>query len=160
MQDELTLVTFVLDQVWYAINVHEVREVVPLPELTPLSDVPPFVCGIFNLRGRLVTAIDLRRRIGLGHRPWDLKNAVLVVCFREGLYGLIVDELLSLVTLRSHDVEPPRDLASFTESAPGTLVVAVGKLEGRLIPILDLNRILTKIESKEAGDGRKVSHGR
>jgi purine-binding chemotaxis protein CheW len=160
MKDEFTLVTFVLDQVWYGINVCEVQEVVPLPELTPLTDVPPFVCGIFNLRGHLVTAIDLRQRIGLGHRPWDVKNAVLVVCFREGLYGLIVDEMVSLITLSSRDVEHPRNLTPFTKRAQDQLMVGVGKLDGRLIPILDVNRILTTIESKEAGDGQKVSHGR
>ena len=155
MKDEFTLLTFVLDQNWYGIHVHEIQEVVPLPELTPLADVPPFVCGIFNLRGCLVTAIDLRQRMGLKHLPWDLKNAVLVVRFREGLYGLVVDEALSLITLPRQDIEPAPDLTPFNKSPQGRWIVGVGKLGGRLIPILDANRILTIVESKEAGDWQK-----
>jgi purine-binding chemotaxis protein CheW len=160
MKDDFTLLTFVLDQVWYGINVHDVQEVVPLPELTPLADAPPFVCGIFNLRGCLVTAIDLRQRMGLGRRLWDLKNAILVVRFREGLYGLVVDEALSLITLSGQDVEPPPNLTPFRETPQGKLIIGVGKLEGRLIPIVDANRILTIIESKEADDWQKEDHGR
>jgi len=54
MKDNLLLLTFALEPVSYAISIHEVREVVPLPELTPLADAPPFVAGIFNLRGKLL----------------------------------------------------------------------------------------------------------
>ena len=155
MKHEVTLLTFVLDPVWYGIHVHEVQEVVPLPELTPLADVPPFVCGIFNLRGSLVTAIDLRRRIGLEHRAWDLKNAVLVVRLREALYGLIVDEALSLVTLSSQDVELAPDVTPFKKSRQDRWIVGVAKLERRLIPIIDASRILTSVESTEAGNLQK-----
>jgi purine-binding chemotaxis protein CheW len=160
MKDEVTLLTFVLDPIWYGIHVHEVQEVVPLPELTPLADVPPFVCGIFNLRGCLVTAIDLRRRMGLEHRPWDLKNAVLVVRLREALYGLVVDEALSLVSLSGRDVEPSPDVTPLKKAPQNRWIVGVGKLERRLIPILDANRILTSVESTEAGDLQEEDRGR
>jgi chemotaxis signal transduction protein len=155
MKHEVTLLTFILDPIWYGIHVHEVQEVVPLPELTPLADAPPLVCGIFNLRGSLVTAIDLRRRMGLELRPWDLKNAVLIVRLREALYGLIVDEALSLVTLSSQEVELSPELSPFKKSRQDRWIVGVGKLERRLIPILDANRILTSVESTETGNLQK-----
>ena len=151
MKDDLTLLTFALDQVWYAIHALEVREVVLLPELTPLADAPPFVSGIFNLRGHIVTAIDLRRRMGLRRRPWNVKNAVLVVSSQEKLYGLIVDEAFSLITLSSRELEPAPDFTPFMSSRQDRYVLSVGKLEGRLIPILDLNRIFTAVEPQEPG---------
>src|ERR1044071_3364761 len=96
MSDSI-LLTFALEPSIYAVPIHDVQEVVPLPELTPLADAPPFVAGIFNLRGRVVTAIDVRRRIALARRPWDRKTAILVCPFGEKLFGLIIDHALSLL---------------------------------------------------------------
>lgn len=152
MRDDVALLTFSLDQVWYGINVHEVFEVVPLPKLTPLADAPSFVSGLFNLRGHIVTTIDLRERLGLKRRPWNVKNAVLVIRYQEKLYGLIVDEALSLVTLPAQDMEASPDLSSLTGSLQSKFVVGVGKLEKRLIPILSLSRIFTIVEPHELGD--------
>ncbi len=146
MKDNLTLLTFSLDQVLYAIDIHEVQEVVLLPELTPFADGPSFVSGIFNLRDHIVTAIDLRQRLGLKGRPWDIRNAVLIIASKEKLYGLIVDEALSLIALSNLEIEAAPDLSPFTGSAQGKFVLAVGKLNGRLIPILNLSRILTVVE--------------
>lgn len=152
MKDDITLLTFLLDQFWYAINVHEVFEVVPLPKLTPLADAPSFVSGLFNLRGHIVTTIDLRERLGLKRRAWNAKNAVLVIRYQDKLYGLIVDEALSLVTLPAQDMEPSPDLSSLLGSLQSKFVIGVGKLEKRLIPILSLSRIFTVIEPHELGD--------
>jgi purine-binding chemotaxis protein CheW len=128
--------------------------VVPLPELIPLADAPPFVSGIFNLRGHVVTAVDLRQRLGLRPRPWDLKNAVLVIRVQEKLYGLIVDQALSLITLSPQDREPIQGPSSSTPSLQSPFVLEVGKLEGRLIPILNVNRIFTVAEPQELSAGQ------
>ena len=152
MKDDVTLLTFTLDQVSYAIDIHEIQEVVPLPELTPFADGPSFVGGIFNLRGHMVTAIDLRRCLGLGHRPWDAKNGVLIIPSGEKLYGLIVDEALSLITLSSSDIESAPNLSPLTGPAQEKFILAVGKLNGLLIPILNLNRILTPVEPQKSSD--------
>lgn len=149
MKDDVTLLTFALDQVSYAVNVLEVQEVVPLPELTPLADAPTFVCGIFNLRGHIVTTLDLRLRLGLRRRPWDLKNAVLVIRSQEKLYGLIVDQALSLIRVPTQDIEPLQDPSSFMLSLQSQFVLGVGKVEGHLIPILNMNRIFTVVEPQE-----------
>ncbi|MGH7830222.1 MAG: chemotaxis protein CheW, partial [Candidatus Binatia bacterium] len=149
MKDDVTLLTFSLDQIWYGINVHEVFEVVPLPKLTPLADAPSFVSGLFSLRGHIVTTIDLRERLNLKRRPWNVKNAVLVIRYEEKLYGLIVDEALSLVTLPTKDMEPSPDLSSFMGNLQSKFVIGVGKLDKRLIPILSLSRIFTVVEPHE-----------
>lgn len=152
MKDELTLLTFLLDEAWYGVPVHEIQEVVPLPALTPLVDAPPSVCGIFNLRGQVVTTIDLKKRMGLKSRPWDLKNGVLITRFQEKIYGLIVDETLSLITLPTQDVEPSPEFSSVTGSPHTRLVRAVGKLDGRLFPILNVSGIFTTFEPPDLGD--------
>ena len=152
MKNEFTLLTFALDPVWYAISIHEVEEVVPLPELTPLADAPPFVGGIFNLRGKVVTAIDLRRRMGLARRPWNRKTAVLVTPFQEKLFGLIVYQALSLIQISREEMEPAPDFSSFLGSLQSQFIAGVGKWEGRLVPILDPQRIFSVVEAHELGD--------
>lgn len=152
MKDELTLLTFALDPVVYAVSIHEVQEVVPLPELTPLADAPPFVGGIFNLRGKVVTAIDLRLRLGLARRPWDAKTAVLVTPYREKLFGLIVDHALALIHLTRAEIEPAPDLSSFMGALQGQFFLAVAKSDGRLVPVLNPERIFSVLEAHELGD--------
>ncbi len=150
--NELILLTFALEPVWYALPIHEVQEVVPLPELTPLADAPPFVGGIFNLRGKVVTAVDLRRRMGLGRRPWDRKTAVLVVPFQANLFGLIVDQALALVRIARDEMESAPDFSSFLGSLQNQFIAGVAKREGRLVPILDAERIFSVVEAHELGD--------
>jgi purine-binding chemotaxis protein CheW len=150
--DNLILLTFALEPVSYAISIHEVREVVPLPELTPLPDAPPFVAGIFNLRGKVVTAIDLRRRMGLARRPWDPKTAILVTPHPEKLFGLIVDQVLSLVQLSAAELEPAPDFSSFLGSLQSRFIAGVAKWEGGLVPVLNAERIFSVIEAYELGE--------
>jgi purine-binding chemotaxis protein CheW len=154
MKDDVTLLTFALDPVWYAISIHEVQEVVPLPELTPLADAPPFVGGIFNLRGKVVTTLDLRQRMGLARRPWDRKTAVLVTPFQEKLFGLIVDQALALIQISRRELEPAPDFSSFLGSLQGQFLLGVAKSENRLIPVVNPRRIFTVMEAQELGDWR------
>jgi len=155
MTDESILLTFSLDPGLYALPIHDVQEVVPLPELTALADAPGFVAGIFNLRGRIVTAIDLRRRMALQRRRWDRKTAVLVTPFREKLFGLIVDHAVSLTHVARADLEPAPDFSSFVSRSQAQFLQGVAKLDGRLVPILNAERIFSVMEAHELGDWRR-----
>ena len=152
MTDEITLLTFALEPVHYAISIRQVREVVPLPELTPLADAPPFVRGVFNLRGKVVTAIDLRQRLELPRRAWDRKTAVLIVPFEGKLFGLIVDQALSLVQLSAQEIEPAPDFSPFLGSRQGQFLLGVAKEAGRLLPIVNPERIFVVMETWELGE--------
>lgn len=157
--NDFILLTFALEPSIYAVPIQEVQEVVPLPELTPLADAPPFVAGIFNLRGAVVTAIDLRRRMGVGRRRWDRRTAVLITPFREKLFGMIVDQALSLIKLARADLEPAPDFSSFLSASQGQYLQGVAKSEGRLIPIINPERIFSVLETHELGDWGKNDDG-
>jgi chemotaxis signal transduction protein len=152
MKDNIMLLTFALEPNPYAISIHDAEEVVPLPELTPLADAPPFISGIFNLRGKVVTALDLRRRLGLARRPWDTKTAVLITPFQEKLFGLIVDRALSLIEISRREMEPAPNFSSFLGSRHSQFLLGVAKSEGRLIPIVNPQRIFSVLEAYELGD--------
>src|SRR4051812_42060695 len=155
MKDDSILLTFTLEPGTYAVSIHDVQEVVPLPELTPLADAPAFVAGIFNLRGNVVTAIDLRRRMSLARRRWDAKTAVLVAPFAEKLFGLVVDRALSLTHVSRGDLEPAPDFSAFLGSSQSQFLQGVAKSEGCLIPILNCERVFSVLEAHELGEWRK-----
>ena len=157
--NDFILLTFALEPSIYAVPIQDVQEVVPLPELTPLADAPPFVAGIFNLRGAVVTAIDLRRRMGAGRRRWDRRTAVLITPFREKLFGMIVDHALSLIRLARADLEPAPDFSSFLSASQGQYLQGVAKSEGKLIPIINPERIFSVLETHELGDWGKDDDG-
>ena len=103
--------------------------------------------------------MDLRQRMGLRRRPWDLKTAVLVVPFQKKLFGLIVDEALSLIQLSSEQMEPAPDLSSFMGGLQSQFILGVAKWEEHLTPILNARRIFTVVEIQELGDWQaKDSH--
>jgi len=147
MKESLTLVTFLLGKVVYALEAKEIREVVPLPEMTPIANAPVWVSGIFNLRGQIVTAIDLRLRLGLEPRPWDLKNVILVTPHEGKLYGFIVDQALTLMNLPDSEISPSPNHAELQPPTSENFILAIGKTMGALLPILDLKRILSSFEA-------------
>src|SRR5271165_1658891 len=82
--------TFYLDEVWFGLKVESVQEVLPSPAITPVPLAPHAITGLVNLRGQIVTAIDLRRRLRLAERPAVAPPAMLVVRCEDALVGLLV----------------------------------------------------------------------
>lgn len=115
-----------------ALTVEEVVEVVRMVAPTPLPEAPPWVGGVINCRGQVVPLIDVRSRVGAPRREPDLSDAIIVVQTDEAVIGLVVDEVVEVLALRSGAVEPPGRVAS---TAPG--VSGVAREGDRLILVLD-----------------------
>lgn len=129
--------TFMLDQLYFGVEVLKVQEVIKHQELTRIPLAPPVVEGLINLRGQIVTAIELRRRLGLPDRSSDALPMNVVVRTADGVVSLLVDEIGDVL-----EVEP-----SQYETAPDTLagptrdlVRGVFKLKDRLLLLLDEER--------------------
>lgn len=129
--------TFVLDGLYFGVEVQKVQEVIRYQELTQVPLAPPVVKGLINLRGQIVTAIDLRRRLGLPERPLDEKPMNVVVRTSDGVMSLLVDEIGDVVEVEEGLFEPP----------PGTLPVksrelicGAFKLPQRLLLKLDTDK--------------------
>ena len=128
------LCTFLLDGVLFGIDVRFVQEVLRLQEMTPVPLAPDVVSGLINLRGHIVTALDLRKRLALAARPATLEPVNVVVRHGDSTVSLLVDDIGDVVT-----VEP-----STFEATPATLdarikavVRGVYKLKGELLLLMD-----------------------
>ena len=132
--------TLYLDGQCYGLDVLHVQEIVRCQPLTQVPLAHPVVRGLINLRGQIVTAIDLRRRMGLPDRPEDREPVNVVVEADDGAAALIVDDVGDVVEVAESDFERPPDTV---RGAARELVLGAYKLPDQLLVILDTPRILT-----------------
>jgi purine-binding chemotaxis protein CheW len=133
------LCTFTLDNLLCGIDVERVQEVLRYREMTDVPLAPPEVSGLINLRGQIVTAVDLRCRLGLaplcdGRLPMNI-----VARTGDGMVSFLVDEILDVLDVTETEFEPaPEPLGDLLKS----LVLGVYKLDKRLLLLLDTDRLL------------------
>jgi purine-binding chemotaxis protein CheW len=140
MDRELHIIGFRVGRETYGVPITAVHEIVRVPEVTAVPDSPDYIEGVINLRGRIVSIIDLRKRFREA-APAGGKNRILVAESHGKLVGLIVDSASEVLKIPAQEVEPAPALLQ-----EGTLncVTGVGKLPGRLIILLDLERLLDR----------------
>lgn len=128
-----------VDHLWIGVKVEDVQEVHSGAELTPVPLAPVFVSGLLNLRGEIVTAIDLRRCLETSERPAGRPSVNLILRTDDGSVSLLVDEVGEVMEVDDADAEPPpRTL----RGRPRELITTVYKLDGRLLLVLDTREVL------------------
>jgi purine-binding chemotaxis protein CheW len=124
----------------FGIPIDRVREIVMVPEITPVPDSGEFIRGIINLRGRILPVLDLGLRLGLGPGPRDRSGRIVVVePERQQFLGLLVDEASEVLRIPEGLLSAPPELLA--GSLQGS-VLQVARLEERLLLLLDLTRLL------------------
>ncbi|MBX7100407.1 MAG: chemotaxis protein CheW [Myxococcaceae bacterium] len=131
------LCTFTVDGLLFGLDVTAVQEVLRPQEMTPVPLAPEVVRGLINLRGQIVTALDLRRRLGLGLAPRDQPAMNVVVRHDEGVVSLLVDEIGDVIEVDEATAEPlPETLLADARA----LIDGVYQLPERLLLVLDARR--------------------
>lgn len=139
MSDDLAFCTFQLGDLLFGIEVLRVQEVIRYQPMTQVPLAPPVVGGLINLRGQVVTAIDLRCRLGMAPRVADRLPMNVVVRTEDGPVSLLVDEVGDVVEADDTTFEPPPETL---EGPTRELVTGVYKLDRRLLLVLDVDRAL------------------
>ncbi len=136
---ELHIVGFQVGRETYGVSITSLHEIVRVPEITAVPDAPDYMEGVINLRGKIVSVIDLRKRLGEKNVTSSRRNRILVVEHNTRLSGLIVDSASEVLKIPASDVEP-----SPTALQDGGLncVTGLGKYKGRLIVLLDMTKLL------------------
>jgi purine-binding chemotaxis protein CheW len=131
--------TFLVDGLYFGIEVTEVQEVLRTQEMTRVPLAPEVIEGLINLRGQIVTAIDMRRRLHLPPRPEGSAPMNMVVRSDDEAISLLVDQIGDVLTVSSDSGEaPPENLAADHRS----MIEGVHKLDGRLLLVLKRDRVL------------------
>jgi purine-binding chemotaxis protein CheW len=150
MANELQLVGFRIGREMFGVPIELVHEIVRVPEVTAVPDALEYVEGVINLRGKIISVVDLRKRFGESEIQADRKNRILVANIEGTMVGLIVDAASEVLKLPNTEIEAPP--ANVFDDAEVNYVTGVGKLDGRLIILLDLKKILDKGEIRRLGD--------
>jgi purine-binding chemotaxis protein CheW len=137
MTSEKQFCTFCVDGLFFGVEVQKVQEVIRYQEMTPVPLAPAVVRGLINLRGQIVTAIDLRRALGLNERPAGSLPMNVVVRTDDGVVSLLVDEIGDVLNVDEASFERPPETLSGTARE---LITGVYKLKDRLLLILDTVR--------------------
>ena len=132
--------TFYVHEQCYGIDVHQVQEVVRSQPLTRVPLADPTVRGLMNLRGQIVTAIDMRRRLGLPERGEPSESVNVVLQSGDGAVALLVDEIGDVLEVDEKEFERPPE----TMRGPGCdMIQGAYKLPGQLLVILDPRQIVS-----------------
>ena len=140
MNQELHIVGFRVGRETYGVPITSLHEIVRVPEITAVPDAPDYMEGVINLRGKIVSVIDLRKRLGEKKVSASGRSRILVVEHKGRLCGLIVDSASEVIKIPVSDIEPPPTV--FQEGAL-QCVTGMGKFQGRLIVLLDTNKLLS-----------------
>lgn len=149
MAKDLQLVGFRIGKEIFGVPINLVHEIVRVPEITAVPDAPECIEGVINLRGKIISIVDLRKRFGETQIEASRKNRILVAEIDNKMVGLIVDAASEVIRLPESEIEAPPEIF---EESDVKYVTGVGKLNGRLVILIDLTKILQKGELRRLGD--------
>ena len=138
--------TFSLDQEDYGISILKVKEIIGMMRVTPVPQTPEHVKGVINLRGKVIPVIDLRIRFGMSGCEYTERTCIVVVETDSDTgklqIGIVVDSVSEVLRIPKETVEPPPRLGKVERE----YVSGVGKLDNRLLILLDVDRLMGDAE--------------
>ncbi|MFN7945234.1 MAG: chemotaxis protein CheW [Blastocatellia bacterium] len=144
MSEDLHLVTFRVGTELFGVPIAAVQEIVRVPAIAHIPHAPDFVEGVINLRGRVITVVDMRKRLNQSAKERDKKSRILVIESASDsgkrLVGVIVDEVTQVIKLPTDRVDPAPPMVA---GLSNQYINGVGKLTDDLLILIDIERILT-----------------
>jgi purine-binding chemotaxis protein CheW len=146
-KEERQILVFSVADEELGLDISFVREVLRQQEIFPIPKTPHFIEGVINLRGHIVALIDLRKRLHTKPINDDPNKRIIVCRVNKFIVGLTVNSLKEIITLSKEDVKPIPEVVSMQMETE--VISGLAKMGKRIIPILNLEHILTKKEVAE-----------
>ncbi len=141
VNNEFQLVIFSLGDEEFGVEINNVQEIIRMPAITKIPQAPDYVKGVINLRGKIITVINLNTIMGMQNTRHDEHTRIIVANVNDTVMGFVVDSVSEVMRLPTNNVEPaPAIIASKinTEYLQG-----VGKMDGRLLILLNLEKFVS-----------------
>ncbi len=143
--------SFVLGQEEYGLEILKVQEINGMMDITRVPRAPGYVRGVINLRGRVIPIVSLRGKFKMPAIDDDEKTCIIVVQvqFKDSqiTMGIVVDEVSEVLNIGDGQIEPPPSFGGGMEEAD--FITGMGKLEGKVVILLDIDRVLDGKELEE-----------
>jgi len=143
---EKQYVIFKLNREEYGVAISHVQEITEIKSITTVPNTPPFVEGIINLRGKIVPIVSIKKRFDLPQQGEMEEQRIIIINLSEKQVGFIVDDASQVLTLDEDQIENPPELIAGIDR---NYIIGIGKVEEKIIVLLDLEKILTEQEQKE-----------
>ncbi len=140
----IQLVSFMLSNEEYGVEVLKVREIIRMPGITKMPNTPHYVEGIINLRGKVIPIISMRKRFGLMEAEHDSHTRIMVMDVVGGLTGFIVDAVSEVIRIHSSEIQPPPNMVS--GNIDQEFITGVFNHADRLLIIMDVDRMFSQSE--------------
>ena len=137
----IQLIVFLAGNEEFGVPIYAVREIIKMSPITPIPDSPDFIRGIINVRGEIVTVIDVKARFSLPPNKNNDPKHIVVTKQEEGLFGLVVDEVIEVLRIGQNDIKPAPTLVTKVNRK---YIDGVVTHNDRLIILLDLNCVLSQ----------------
>lgn len=131
--------TFIIDREEYGIEIKYVIEIIGIQNITTVPDLPSYIKGVINLRGKVIPVMDVRMRFGIPEQTYNERTCIIVIMVREQLVGLIVDEVLEVLDIPKSNVEPPPKV---NRGYSSRYVQGMGKVGDKVKILLNANKLL------------------
>jgi len=141
---ETQFVGFRVGRETYGIPIVALHEIVRVPEITAVPDAPAHLEGVINLRGKIVSVVDLRKRFKQAASSLTRHSRILVVEHRARLVGMVVDSASEVLKIAESEIEPA---PAMMKEGGLDCVTGLGKCRNRLIILLDIDKVLTAHEA-------------
>ena len=150
---EVQLVIFRLAKEEFGLDISHVREIIRLQDITPMPKSPEFIEGVINLRGQIIAVMDMVKKFGLKKADRTEKTRIIVSELKENTLGLIVDEVPEVLRISEQDIDPTPEMIE--SQVNSDFIKGVGKLQDRLVILLNVDKILSREEVKQVKEAAK-----
>ncbi len=144
--DSNQYVTFCLGDEEYGVDILNVQEIIGLTSFTRVPYLPDFIKGVINLRGIVVPVIDLRLRFNLEKVEYNDRTCIVIIKVGERVIGAIVDAVTEVLEIQEDMIDPS---PSFGGGVSTEFIEGMGKLDKRLVVLLNVEKLLSDVEMKE-----------
>ncbi|OEF96588.1 chemotaxis protein CheW [Desulfuribacillus alkaliarsenatis] len=131
--------TFILEDETYGIDIGYVTEIIGIQPITVVPDMPKYIRGIINIRGRIIPVMDMRLRFQRKWKPYTERTCVIIIDIDDITIGFIVDEVSEVMVIPEEDIMPPPDLGEGSEK----YIKAIGRVGNQVKMILDCEKLTT-----------------
>ncbi len=139
------VVSFRLDKEEYGLNIMDVQEIILVGEITEIPEVPEYVRGLINLRGKVIPIVDLRVRFGLSAAEPSEDTRIIVSNNGSITFGIVVDAVNEVLRIEQDQIDPPPKGMS---NANSDYLLGLVKMKEKIMILLDINKIMSS-EEKE-----------
>ena len=126
----------------YGIEIRYITEIVGIQKITEIPDMPHYVKGVVNLRGKVIPVVDLRLRFDMQEREYDERTCLIIINNENTEIALIVDTVNEVISIQDENISPPPKLILEKNHSESDYIHGIGKINNNVKILLDVNKLL------------------